>query len=349
MLNTCSIGRRWKSREGWSRPVLTGERGTLFPIPLGDWVSSCGGFLVGWQGILFLVVTTMLVRRLSLASVVRFPDRHDRNRSCGWFRCRPIPVGGWPSCIGFAVVMAQVRRPVPFRTRKLRPGTAMVLHSRGCGRVARRRIQLSGPSGRVPWGIPGRSLFLFSWGFPPGATPRKPPFFVFLPDFSGPSRTSRQRLSGSSKVFFRGLRPSRSSGPPGRASMTPRRVLLLSGAYRRTRVAGDPFFSHDRSDWMVGCGSKLDASLFSNVVQDLQHSIAILLFADVACGMQYPDLFIPFRPHASQFFSAAYPRATNTGLPPSSSSSSLNPLRFSSTRFGSFLSVFSTSPELVSW
>jgi len=131
---------------------------------------------------------------------------------------------------------------------------------------------------------------------------REPPFFVFLPDFSGPSRTSRQRLSGSSKVFFRGLRPSRSSGPPGRASMTPRRVLLLSGAYRRTRVAGDPFFSHDRSDWMVGCSSKLDASLFSNVVQDLQHSIAILLFADVACGMQYPDHFIPFRPHASQIF-----------------------------------------------
>ena len=65
MLNTCSIGRRWKSREGWSRPVLTGERGTLFPIPLGDWVSSCGGFLVGWQGTLFLVVAmTILVRRL---------------------------------------------------------------------------------------------------------------------------------------------------------------------------------------------------------------------------------------------------------------------------------------------
>ena len=29
-----------------------------------------------------------------LASVVRFPDRHDRNRSCGWFRCRPIRVIG---------------------------------------------------------------------------------------------------------------------------------------------------------------------------------------------------------------------------------------------------------------
>ena len=64
MLNTCSIGRRWKSREGWSRPVLTGERGTLFPTLVGR-VSSCGGFLVGWQGILFLVVTTtILVRRL---------------------------------------------------------------------------------------------------------------------------------------------------------------------------------------------------------------------------------------------------------------------------------------------
>ena len=59
MLNTCSIGRRWKSREGWSRPVLTGERGTLSDPCLVGWVSSCGGFLVGWQGTLFLVVTTI--------------------------------------------------------------------------------------------------------------------------------------------------------------------------------------------------------------------------------------------------------------------------------------------------
>ena len=89
MLNTCSIGRRWKSREGWSRPVLTGERGTLFPTLAGR-VSSCGGFLVGWQGTLFLVVTTIGKAFDLLASVVRFPDRHDRNRSCGWFRfCRP--------------------------------------------------------------------------------------------------------------------------------------------------------------------------------------------------------------------------------------------------------------------
>ena len=120
MWNTCSIGRRWKPREGWSRPVLTGERGTLFPILVGR-VSSCGGFLVGWQGTLFLVVTTtILVRRL----ICLRPLSGSRTATIGivaWFRfCRPILVVG--RYIGFAVVMAQVRRPVPFRTRKLRPG-----------------------------------------------------------------------------------------------------------------------------------------------------------------------------------------------------------------------------------
>ena len=144
MLNTCSIGRRWKSREGWSRPVLTGERGTLFPIPLGDWVSSCGGFLVGWQGTLFLVVTTtILVRRL----ICLRPLSGSRTATTGIGRVAGSVAGRsvWSAVqSGFAVVMAQVRRPVPFRTRKLRPGTAMVLHSRGCGRVARRRIHMLG-------------------------------------------------------------------------------------------------------------------------------------------------------------------------------------------------------------
>ena len=53
--------------------------------------------------------------------------------------------------------MAQVRRPVPFRTRKLRPGTAMVLHSTGCGRVARRRITRTGSSDTLK--VPGLSLY----------------------------------------------------------------------------------------------------------------------------------------------------------------------------------------------
>ena len=58
MLNTCSIGRRWKPREGWSRPVLTGERGTLSnPFLCGGLGLVLWWFLVGWQGMLFLVVT----------------------------------------------------------------------------------------------------------------------------------------------------------------------------------------------------------------------------------------------------------------------------------------------------
>lgn len=49
--------------------------------------------------------------------------------------------------------MAQGRRPDPFRTRKLRPGTAMVLHPTGCGRVARRRItRHTTPTGTTPAG-----------------------------------------------------------------------------------------------------------------------------------------------------------------------------------------------------
>ena len=74
---------------------------------------------VGWQGMLFLVVT-----RRKIEAFCSRPLSGSRTATIGivaWFRfCRPILVVG--RCIGFAVVMAQVRRPVPFRTRKLRPG-----------------------------------------------------------------------------------------------------------------------------------------------------------------------------------------------------------------------------------
>ena len=158
MLNTCSIGRRWKSREGWSRPVLTGERGTLFPIPLGDWVSSCGGFLVGWQGTLFLVVTTtMLVRRL----ICLRPLSGSRTATTGIVAGSVAGRSVWLAVqSGFAVVMAQVRRPVPFRTRKLRPG-------RGDGTALERVWESSTPPHSTS-------------GFPSSVTLREPPFlFVF--------------------------------------------------------------------------------------------------------------------------------------------------------------------------
>ena len=94
-----------------------------------------------------------------LASVVRFPDRHDRNR--GRFRCRPILVVG--RYIGFAVVMAQVRRPVPFRTRKLRPG-------RGDGTALERVWESSTPPHSfvgvpVERDAPGTLFFCLSSGF----------------------------------------------------------------------------------------------------------------------------------------------------------------------------------------
>ena len=157
MLNTCSIGRRWKPREGWSRPVLTGERGTLFPIPLfGGRVSSCGGFF-RWMA--RNAVSCGHDDDTGEAFCLR-PLSGSRTATIGivaWFRfCRPILVVG--RYIGFAVVMAQVRRPVPFRTRKLRPG-------RGDGTALERVWESSTPPHSTS-------------GFPSSVTLREP-FFVF--------------------------------------------------------------------------------------------------------------------------------------------------------------------------
>ena len=153
MLNTCSIGRRWKPREGWSRPVLTGERGTLFPTRLLGRVSSCGGFF-----------------RWMARSIVSCGHGNDTGEAFGCSRplsgSRTATIGIVVGSVagrsvwlavhsGFAVVMAQVRRPVPFRTRKLRPG-------RGDGTALERVWESStpphstyGPSGRAPSGFPG--------------------------------------------------------------------------------------------------------------------------------------------------------------------------------------------------
>ena len=80
-----------------------------------------------------------------------------------WFRfCRPILVVG--RCTGFAVVMAQVRRPVPFRTRKLRPG-------RGDGTALERVWESSTPPHSTS-------------GFPSSVTLREP-FFCLSSGFRG--------------------------------------------------------------------------------------------------------------------------------------------------------------------
>src|SRR4051812_50110839 len=57
---------------------------------------------------------------------------------------------GLNKLIVLSVVVAEGKRPVPSRTRKLSPPAPMVLHSLGCGRVGRRRhsTYLWGPAGR---------------------------------------------------------------------------------------------------------------------------------------------------------------------------------------------------------
>ena len=133
MQNTWSIGRTWKPREGWSRPVLMVERQPTSTRPEGVWRRTRQGPAKAHRE--HGPHTRTISQQQRIASIVRSPNRH-------------TPAGN--PCFPadnprFAAAMAQERRPVPFRTRKLRPGTAMVLHPTGCGRVARRRTTRQGP------------------------------------------------------------------------------------------------------------------------------------------------------------------------------------------------------------
>ena len=133
MQNTWSIGRTWKPREGWSRPVLMVERQPTSTRPGGVWRRTRQGPAKAHRE--HGPHTRTISQQQRIASIVRSPNRH-------------TPAGN--PCFPadnprFAAAMAQERRPVPFRTRKLRPGTAMVLHPTGCGRVARRRTTRQGP------------------------------------------------------------------------------------------------------------------------------------------------------------------------------------------------------------
>src|SRR4051794_5025773 len=76
-----------------------------------------------------------------------------------------------------SVVIAEGKRPVSFRTRKLSPPAPMVLHSGGCGRVGRRRTQRD----RKPILGPQDGLSAFPRAGIPG------PFFHFWALFTGPS------------------------------------------------------------------------------------------------------------------------------------------------------------------
>ena len=133
MQNTWSIGRTWKPREGWSRPVLMVERQPTSTRPGGVWRRTRQGSAKAHR-------EHVLTRARSVNSNESRPLSGPRTAT----RRRETPC--FPADNPrFAAAMAQERRPVPFRTRKLRPGTAMVLHPTGCGRVARRRTTRQGP------------------------------------------------------------------------------------------------------------------------------------------------------------------------------------------------------------
>ena len=114
---------------------------------------------VGWQGALFSCGHDDDTGEAFGCSRPLSGSRTATIGIVAWFRfCRPIP--WWVGrCTGFAVVMAQVRRPVPFRTRKLRPG-------RGDGTALERVWESSTPPHSTS-------------GFPSSVTLREPPFFVF--------------------------------------------------------------------------------------------------------------------------------------------------------------------------
>ena len=199
MLNTCSIGRRWKPREGWSRPVLTGERGTLFPTRLSGRVSSCGGFF-RWMA--RSIVSCGHGNDTGEAFGCSRPLSGSRTATTGIGRVAGSVAGrsrlGVGRYIGFAVVMAQVRRPVPFRTRKLRPG-------RGDGTALERVWESSTPplqtyrASRSSLWLPGGPFFhaLFP-GFPAGVAPGTPVFSSPPGPPGNAFRARRRSLSGVS-------------------------------------------------------------------------------------------------------------------------------------------------------
>ena len=163
---------------------------------------------VGWQGALFSCGHGNDTGEAFLfASVVRFPDRHDRNRSCGWFRfCRPIPVGGWP-LYWFCGGHGPGETPGPFPNPE-----AKAWH--GDGTALERVWESSTPPHSTS-------------GFPSSVTLREPPFFVCLPVSGGsPGVTLREPLflfphTGVSSAHWRFLDAGRTAGgmiPPSAGS-----------------------------------------------------------------------------------------------------------------------------------
>ena len=115
MWNTCLIGRRWKPREGWSRPVLTGDGDIAAHSPSCVWgwvrVFFCCWIVPGdnerWNGHEYDVDERFVSRPLA-------GSRTAAARAGGgaWVvffgRSGSLFWGSGPSVVVFAVAMAQV-------------------------------------------------------------------------------------------------------------------------------------------------------------------------------------------------------------------------------------------------
>ena len=109
MWNTCLIGRRWKPREGWSRPVLTGDGDIAAHSPSLVWgwvrVFAAAGLLATRSVV--PVVTKRCSRPLSGSRTVTA-----RAGGGAWVvffgRSGSLFWGSGPSVVVFAVAMAQV-------------------------------------------------------------------------------------------------------------------------------------------------------------------------------------------------------------------------------------------------
>ena len=156
-----------------------------------------------------------------LASVVRFPDRHDRNR--GWFRCRPpvFPVGRleW-----FCGGHGPGETPGPFPNPE-----AKAWH--GDGTALERVWESSAPPHSTVWtfwssplGDSRKVPFCFAWGFPGRYARREPPFFMlssgFFRAFTDLPATPFRLVEGvfpwlASLSFLRTSRPGIHDSPKG--------------------------------------------------------------------------------------------------------------------------------------
>ena len=148
-------------------------------------------------------------------------------------------------------VIAWGKRPVPSRTRKLRPTAPMVLHPGGCGRVGHRRNTINGRGPPPPGGGPPA----FNRPLQDRAGPGGPrPGAELGPDKTRASVPSRTRVTACQNTGPRARHERPTS--PGQPAGHPRRVPASPPPRPPSRPARTmgPVPSGQRPGWLPGGG-----------------------------------------------------------------------------------------------